>query len=279
MISPILVGAVAYDPRVVVIWDIITDFFKAQGCPMDYIFYSNYELLVDALLAGHVHIAWNSPLAWIDAQRQTGGTCRAVAMRDTDRDRVTHLLVRRDSGIETVADLRGKTVATGAKDSPQATLLPLHLLHQAGLEAGRDFTLRRFDLMVGKHGDHIGGELEALRSLQAGDSDAAAVLDLNWDRWSSDGTASPQELWVLATTHPFDHCNFTVRADFPQADLDRWLAALFAMTYDNPAHREMMDLEGLRAWLPGRVSGYTDLTAATEEQHFFADRPAAGRAG
>jgi ABC-type phosphate/phosphonate transport system substrate-binding protein len=279
MISPILVGAVAYDPRVVVIWDIITDFFKAQGCPMDYIFYSNYELLVDALLAGHVHIAWNSPLAWIDAQRQTGGTCRAVAMRDTDRDRVTHLLVRRDSGIETVADLRGKTVASGANDSPQATLLPLHLLHQAGLEAGRDFTLRRFDLMVGKHGDHIGGELEALRSLQAGDSDAAAVLDLNWDRWSSDGTASPQELWVLATTHPFDHCNFTVRADFPQADLDRWLAALFAMTYDNPAHREMMDLEGLRAWLPGRVSGYTALTAATEEQHFFADRPAAGRAG
>jgi hypothetical protein len=41
----------------------------------------------------------------------------------------------------------------------------------------------------------------------------------------------------------------------------------------------MMDLEGLRAWLPGRVSGYTDLTAATEEQHFFADRPAAGSAG
>jgi ABC-type phosphate/phosphonate transport system substrate-binding protein len=279
MTSPILIGAVAYDPKVVVIWDIIKDYFKAQGCPMDYVFYSNYELLVDALLAGHVHVAWNSPLAWVDAQRRTGGTCRAVAMRDTDRDRVTHLIVRRDSGIESVADLRGKTVATGAKDSPQATLLPLHLLHQAGLEAGRDFTLRRFDLMVGKHGDHIGGELEALRSLQAGESAAAAVLDLNWERWATDGTASPQELRVLATTHPFDHCNFTVRADFPQADLDRWLAALFAMTYDNPAHREMMDLEGLRAWLPGRVSGYTDLTAATEEQHFFAVRPAAEIAG
>jgi phosphate/phosphite/phosphonate ABC transporter binding protein len=279
MISPIRVGAVIYDPKVAVIWDIIKDYFQEQGCPIDYVFYSNYELLVEALLTGHVHIAWNSPLAWVDAQRQTGGTCRAVAMRDTDRDRVTHLIVRRDSGIETVADLRGKTVATGAKDSPQATLLPLHLLHEAGLEADRDFTLRRFDLMVGKHGDHIGGELEALRSLQAGQSDAAAVLDLNWERWSTDGTASPQELRVLATTHRFDHCNFTVRADFPQADLDCWLTALFAMTYDNPAHREMMDLEGLRAWLPGRVSGYTDLTAATDEQHFFADRPAAGSAG
>jgi phosphonate transport system substrate-binding protein len=269
MNGPILVGAVAYDPKVVVIWDIIKDYFREQGCPMDYVFYSNYALLVDALLAGHVQIAWNSPLAWLDAQRKSGGTCRAVAMRDTDRDRVTHLIVRRDSGIATVADLRGKTVATGAKDSPQATLLPLHLLHTAGLEPERDFAVRRFDIAVGKHGDHVGGELHALRSLQAGESDAAAVLDLNWLAWLADGTASTPALRVLATTGPFDHCNFTVRADFPPADQDRWLAALFAMRYDNPAHREMMDLEGLRAWLPGRTSGYADLEAAVAEQRFF----------
>jgi ABC-type phosphate/phosphonate transport system substrate-binding protein len=128
----LLVGAVAYAPKVVVIWDTIKDFFAAEGCPIDYVFYSNYELLQDALIAGHVHIAWNSPLAWLDAQRKTGGTCRAIAMRDTDRDRVSHLLVRKDSGIETVADLVGKTVATGAKDSPQATLIPLGMLDRAG---------------------------------------------------------------------------------------------------------------------------------------------------
>jgi ABC-type phosphate/phosphonate transport system substrate-binding protein len=274
MTPVIRVGAVIYDPKVVVIWDIIKDFFQAQDCPMDYVFYSNYELLVEALLTGHVHIAWNSPLAWVDAQRRTGGTCRAVAMRDTDRDRVTHLIVRADSGLTTLADLRGQTVATGAKDSPQATLLPLHLLHEAGLEPGRDFTLRRFDLMVGKHGDHIGGEEEALRSLQAGESAAAAVLDLNWARWTADGTAAPHTLRVLATTRPFDHCNFTVLESLDPGDLDRWTAALFRMTYDNPAHREMMDLEGLRAWLPGRTSGYVDLEAAVAEQHFFADDPA-----
>ncbi|HUS13953.1 MAG TPA: PhnD/SsuA/transferrin family substrate-binding protein [Chloroflexia bacterium] len=280
MPAPIRVGAVIYDPKVVVIWDIIKDFFQAQDCPMDYVFYSNYELLVEALLTGHVQIAWNSPLAWVDAQHQTGGTCRAVAMRDTDRDRVTHLIVRAASGIASLPDLRGKTVATGAVDSPQATLLPLHLLHTAGLDPDRDFTLRRFDLMVGKHGDHIGGELEALRSLQAGASDAAAVLDLNWARWTADGTASPHELQVLASTAPFDHCNFTVLETAPAADIDRWRAALFRMTYDNPAHREMMDLEGLQAWLPGRTSGYADLTAAVAEQGFFADRagaPAGGR--
>ncbi len=269
MVSPIRVGAVIYDPKVVVIWDIITDFFKEQGVLMDCVFYTNYELMVEGLVTGHIQIAWNSPLAWVDAQRRTGGICKAIAMRDSDRDRVTHIVVRRDSGIESVEDLRGKTLATGASDSPQATLLPLHLLHEQGLEPGRDFMVRKFNLMVGKHGDHIGGELEALRSLQKSESDASAVLDLNWERWTTDGTASPHSLKILCTTRPFDHCNFTALDTFPTEDLDRWLGALYKMSYDNPTHREMMDMESLKAWLPGRLSGYIDLGEAVVEQRFF----------
>lgn len=269
MNSPILVGAVIYDPKVALIWEIIQNFFEAQGCAMDYVFYSNYRLQVDALLAGHIHIAWNSPLAWVDAQRRTGGACRAVAMRDTDRDRVTHILVRKDSGIAGTANLRGKVVATGAKDSPQATLLPLHWLQQLGMRPGQDFTVQRFDLLVGKQGDHIGGEQEALRSLQQGASDACAILDLNWERWQADGTADPNRLAVLTTTPPFDHCNFTVLDSFPPEEEQRWARALFSMRYDNPAHREMMDLEGLKAWLPGRTTGYAPLTEAVRQQRFF----------
>ena len=269
MASPILIGAVVYDPKVVVIWDIIKDFFKEEGCPIDYVFYSNYELQVDALLSGHIHIGWNSPLAWVDAQARSRGSCRALAMRDTDRDRVTHIVARRDSRIQTVADLKGKTLATGAKDSPQATLLPLHLLQSHSLIPDKDFNVRRFDLMIGKHGDHVGGELEALRSLQNGESDACAMLDLNWDRWQEDGTADSRTLTSLITTQPFDHCNFTVLERFPREDEERWKEVLFRMKYDNPSHREMMDMEGLKAWLPGRTSGYAALAEAVEEQHFF----------
>ena len=46
-------------------------------------------------------------------------------MRDTDQDLTSVVLVRADSDIADVADLAGRTVATGAVDSPQATLLPL----------------------------------------------------------------------------------------------------------------------------------------------------------
>ncbi len=267
MTKPILVGAVLYEPKVSVIWDIIRDFFEQNGCPMDVVFYTNYELQVDALLKGHIDIAWNSPLAWLDAQRQSSGGCRAIAMRDTDRDRCSHLVVRTSGPIKQLTDLRGQTVAVGAKDSPQATLIPTDLLRRAGLEPGKDFQVRRFDVLVGKHGDHVGGELDAFKRLDRGEAAASAMLDLNWDRWSSDGTIDPNQYRILATTDHFDHCVFTVRDDFPSEREERWLKVLYSMSYDNPKHREMMDMEGLKQWLPGRVTGFQPLHNAT--QHYW----------
>ena len=61
-----------YDPKVVTIWEIIKGFFADQGYPMDCVFYNSYELMTDALVAGHIQVAWNSPLAWVDVVRRTG---------------------------------------------------------------------------------------------------------------------------------------------------------------------------------------------------------------
>ena len=269
MPSAILVGAVIYDPKVALIWEIIKNFFEQKGCPIDCVYYTNYKMQVDALVGGHIDIAWNSPLAWVDAVRRTGGKCRAIAMRDTDRDRVTHILVHRDGAIKSLADMAGKTLASGAKDSPQATLLPLHLFQRNGLTVGRNFNLRRFDVLVGKHGDHVGGELEALHCLERGEAQACATLDLNWERWQADGTADAGKLGILQSTDPFDHCNFTVLDRFPRDREEHWTRVLFEMDYKNPAHREMMDMEGLKVWLPGRTSGYAALSEAVVEQKFF----------
>jgi phosphonate transport system substrate-binding protein len=269
MAATVRVGAVMYDPKVSVIWEIIRDFFETAGCPIDVLFYSTYALQVSALLAGSLDIAWNSPLAWLDAQRRSDGACRAVAMRDTDRDRVSYLVARAVGGARSVADLRNRTVAVGAIDSPQATLIPLGRLRQDGLDPARDVTIRRFDVLVGKHGDHVGGELDAFRCLQRGEAAACAMLDLNWDGWTRDGTIDTAQFRVIAETERFDHCVFTVRQDFDAAAERRWLDALFAMRYDEPAHREMMDLEGLKAWLPGRTSGFGALSAAVVAERFF----------
>lgn len=267
MTDTLLMGAVAYDPKVVTIWEGFARWFAARGLAFDVVLYSNYERQVEAHLAGHVHAAWNSPLAWIEAERLArarGQVAKAVVMRDTDRDLTSVVLVRADSPIKTLADLGGKRVAVGASDSPQATLIPLGHLRRAGLEPGRDVEVLRHEVMVGKHGDHVGGERDAAKALLDGRADAACVIDVNHLAFSRDGTLPPGSTRVLSQTGKYDHCNMTVLEGVAPALVARFTELLLAMRYDDPEVRPLLDMEGLKQWLPGRVSGYALLEEAVD---------------
>jgi ABC-type phosphate/phosphonate transport system substrate-binding protein len=173
-------------------------------------------------------------------------------------------VVRADGKIRALGELDGKTVAVGAADSPQATLIPLLLLADAGLRPGRDFEAVRHDLLVGKHGDHIGGEREAARALVAGRVDAACMIDGNHLAFTQEGTLPPGSTRVVAQTRPYDHCNFTVLDGVSPAAVERFTSLLLAMSYDDPAVRPLLDMEGLKAWRPGRVAGYAQLNRAVD---------------
>jgi phosphonate transport system substrate-binding protein len=269
-----VLGAVAYDPKVVTIWDGFRAWLRGQDFAFDYVLYSNYERQVQDLLGGRIDAAWNSPLAWVRAARLAaagGRTVRALVMRDTDRDLTSLIVTRRESGIERLDQLRGKVVGAGAVDSPQATLLPLGLLRAGGLALAPegDVAVRRFDVGVGLHGDHIGGEREAARALMAGEVDAACMIDGNHLLFGREGTLPAGATRILAQTAPYDHCNMTVGPDAPAAAAARFGELLLAMSYADAAVRPLLDLEGLTAWLPGRTSGYAALEAAVDAAGFY----------
>lgn len=260
MSRPLVLGAVAYDPKVVTIWDGFRRWLDARDLPFDYVLYSNYERQVEALVAGRIDVAWNSPLAWVRTRRLCPAA-RALAMRDTDRDLTSVVVVRADSPARGLADLAGASVAAGAVDSPQGTLLPLALL------ADVPVTVRRFEVGVGLHGDHVGGERDAARALASGEVDAACMLDANHLLFATEGTLPPGGTRVVGQTPPFDHCNLTVVADHPE--LDRFVEALLGMDYADAEARPLMDLEGLTRWLPGRLDGYGQLEAAVDRFGFY----------
>jgi phosphonate transport system substrate-binding protein len=260
----LVVGAVAYDAKVVTIWDGFREWFAGRGLDFDYVLYSNYERQVHALAAGHVDVAWNSPLAWVRAARLGG--VRAVAMRDSDCDLTSVVVVRADSDIQVPADLNGRTIAVGAIDSPQATLIPLSYLRSLGVV---DIDVQHHDIGVGKHGDHVGGERDAARALAAGAADAACMIDGNHLLFGVEGTLAPGSTRIVAQTPPYDHCNFTVRPGAPAELVDRFVDLLLGMTYDDPQVRPLLDLEGLKEWRPGRTSGYAQLERAVEEVGFY----------
>lgn len=260
-------GAVAYDPKVVTIWSGFKEYFIRNGLDFDYVLFSNYERQVQAHFDGLIHVAWNSPLAWIQTEqiaKTAGRHAVAVMMRDTDCDLTSVILVKSDSGIDSVAELRGRRVAVGAKDSPQATLIPLNVLAEAGLEPEIDFAIVAFDVLLGLHGDHIGGERDAAKALINGDADAACVLEANYKLFEQDGTLQPGATKVLARTPLFDHCNFTVLDGAPTKELAVFCKLLQDMRYDDPELRPLLDMEGLKQWKVGRVKGYGALENAID---------------
>jgi phosphonate transport system substrate-binding protein len=272
--SQLLLGAVAYDPKVITIWDGFARFFAAKGLPFDYVLYTTYERQVESHLAGHIDVAWNSPLAWIESERAAllrGSTAEAIAMRDTDQDLSSVILVQGGAALQTPEGLRGKRVGVGAVDSPQATLIPLAHLASFGLQPGRDFEVVRHDVLVGKHGDHIGGERDAAKALLEGRVDAACLLDANLVGFSKDGTLPAGATRLLTTTPRFDHCCFTIFAGAPTELVGRFRELLLGMRYDDPEVRPLMDLEGLRAWKPGRTSGFETLGQAVDRLGYLDD--------
>ena len=268
----LILGAVAYDPKVVTIWEGFRQWFRAKGLPFTFLLYAHYEHQVEDLLGGRIDVAWNSPLAWIRASRL--GTARRLSvrplvMRDSDCDLSSAIVVRSDSHIQSVGDLRGRVVGTGAIDSPQATLLPLDHLRQAGLVPGQDFSVRRFDVGVGLHGDHVGGERDAARALMGGQVDAACMLDANHLVFSRDGTLPSGSSRLLAQTSRYDHCMLTAGPSAEPTLVTKFTDLLLSMSYADPDVRPLLDLEGLKAWLPGRTSGYGPLDSATNALHFY----------
>lgn len=270
----LLLGAVAYDPKVVTIWSGFRAWLAERGLPFDFVLYSNYERQVEDLVAGRVHAAWNSPLAWIRARRLAaahGRTVRPLLMRDTDRDLTSVIVVRAGSPYTSVADLKGETVAVGAVDSPQATLIPLSYLRGHGVTPGADVTVRRFEVGVGLHGDHIGGERDAAMALAAGEVAAACMIDANHLLFGTESVLPAGSTRIIAQTAPYDHCNLTVIDTAPGEPVGRFTELLTSMSFADPGVRPLLELEGLTAWLPGRDSGYTALETAVGETGFYDD--------
>ena len=137
--SELVLGAVAYDAKVIPIWDGFRAWLGKRGLAFDYILYTSYERQVDAHLRGDVHVAWNSPLAWLQAERlaaRHGRSARTIAMRDTDRDLTSVVIARADGPVQSLADLRGKRIGVGAADSPQSDVDPAARDRRGGCRAG-----------------------------------------------------------------------------------------------------------------------------------------------
>jgi len=269
------VGAVAYKAQVVTIWEAFRRWFRERAFPLEYALFSTYDEQVAALQAGWIDVAWNTNLAYVATVRATDGRCRAIAMRDTDRNWTSHLIVPADSAAISLGleGLRGRRVGFGDSDSPQAWILPAYAMRQAGFDPLIDFRGERRDQDIGKHGDTGGAEFVQLERLRAGELDGCVVSDPTWTAVRDAGADAG--LAIAWTSPPFHHCNFTALLE-SGGDHDGFVSLLMSMDEDDPQIREPMRLEYVHRWVAPDLSGYVDLLEAVRlnAELSMADQPA-----
>src|SRR5271169_6617246 len=273
------VGAVAYDPKVVAIWEGMRRYFQEEArVPIEVVLFQSYEAQVSALLASpgdllpRIDIAWNTNLAYLLAEAWSDRKCRPIAMRDADIGWMTKIVAVSGGPVAALADLRNRTLALGSRDSGHGAILPVHFLEHSGLVEGKDYQTLRFNSDVGKHGDTGASEVEVVRAILDGRADAGAIGSPFWNTLRAERLTPEGSLTEIWTSPPYNHCMFTARPDLESSLEQRFVEALSGMSYDNPSHRVVLDAEGLRRWEPPHLDGYDAMRQASAQQGFF-NRP------
>ena len=262
----IWLGAVAYDPKVVTIWEGMRQYFREDArVPLEVVLFLNYEAQARAVVSSKIDIAWNTNLAYVQSEAWSEKRCAPLAMRDTDLGWKSVLVALAGGSIRSIDDLRGKTLALGSRDSAHAAILPVHFLAERGFVEGRDYETVRFDLDVGKHGDTGTSEVDALKSVLEGKADAAFVGSPFWDGVRDKKLVPAGAVVAVWSSPAYTHCMFTGRPQLDAESREAFGKALYAMSFDDPRHRAVLEAEGLKKWIPAQ-DGYESLRAACSAQ-------------
>jgi ABC-type phosphate/phosphonate transport system substrate-binding protein len=265
----LLLGAVAYDPKVVTIWEGMRRYFREDAkVSLEVVLFLNYEAQARAVVSSTIDIAWNTNLAYVQSEAWSEKLCAPIAMRDTDVGWKSVLVAPAGGKVRSIADVRGKTIALGSRDSGHAAILPVHFLAEHGLVEGRDYQTVRFDLDVGKHGDTGTSEVDSLKAVLEGKADAAFVGSPFWEGVREKRLVPAGAVVAVWTSPEYNHCMFTGRPRLEAESRQAFEKALYAMSFDDPRHRPVLEAEGLEKWIPAQ-DGYDSLRAACRAQRIL----------
>jgi phosphonate transport system substrate-binding protein len=214
----------------------LADYLSAQlGVPVEFLVTTDYNASIEALRAGQVEMAWLGPFSYVLASDLVELTPIVGGIRKSTGDVFYRsiILARRDTGIETVQDLRGHTFAFVDPASTSGYLVPLAMLLENGLDPEQDFA------QVVYAGSHTAVEL----AVANGRVDAAADSQPSYELMVSSGSVDPDQLRILWVSEPIPPSPLVARTSLEKGTIDRIRQALV------DAGPEVISFEG-------EISGY-----------------------
>lgn len=227
---------------------------KKLGMKVEWTPVTDYAAAVEALVNKKVDLAWFGGFTFVQAHVRSGGKVIPLVQREEDEKFRSVFIADAKSGINALADLKGKTLSFGSQSSTSGHLMPRSFMLQAKIDPDTD--LKRISFS--------GAHDATIAAVQSGKVDAGALNISVWEKFVADKKVDPAQVKVFYTTPPYYDYNWTVHADMPAALREKLAAAFLALKGDSPEGAEILKLQRATKFVPTKVENYNGIRAAAE---------------
>ena len=225
---------------------------KKLGMKVEFTPVSDYPAAVEALVNKKVDLVWFGGFTYVQAQLRSGGKIIPIAQREEDTRFQSVFIAKTDSGIKTLADMKGKQVSFGSQSSTSGHLMPRNNLLNAGIDPEKDF----------KRIAYSGAHDATIASVVSGKVDAAALDITVWRKFVAENKVNTKEVDVFFTTPPFYNYNWSVHADMPAELRNKVQKALLELDASTPEGKEILQLNRATRYIPTSPDNYKGIEAA-----------------
>ena len=222
------------------------------GMPVEFIPVTDYAATVEGLVAKKLDMVWYGGFTFVQARIRTNGTAIPLVQRVEDEKFQSVFITQPNSGINSLADVKGKTFTFGSPSSTSGHLMPRWFLLQQGLEPDKDFKRVAFS------GAHDATALQ----VAGGKVDAGAMNISVWNKMLEEKKLDPSQVKVFYTTPPYYDYNWTVRGDLDPALVQKLKDAFLGLDPTQPAHKEILDLQRASKFIPTTPENYKSIEQA-----------------
>jgi phosphonate transport system substrate-binding protein len=220
---------------------------KVQFTPV-----TDYPAAVESLVNKKVDVVWFGGFTFVQASIRSGGKIVPLAQREEDTKFQSVFIAKTNSGIKSLADMKGKQVSFGSQSSTSGHLMPRSFLLQAKIEPEKDF----------KRIAYSGAHDATIASVVSGKVDAAALDITVWQKFVTENKVNTQDVNVFFTTPPYFNYNWSVHADMPVQQREKIKAALLGLNPANPEHAEILKLNRATRYVTTTPENYKGLESA-----------------
>lgn len=215
-----------------------------------------YTAAVEQMQRGELDMVYFGGLTYVLAKKEVDITPIVRGVADGTADNFSLILARKDRGIKTVADLRGKTFAFGDVASTSGSLIPHQALLNQGLDPTKDF----------KQVIYTGAHDKTALSVFEGKVDAGAMNARKYPIMLKKGQITEENLFVLFRSEPFADYPWAVRSKVG-ADLIEKLRQAFVNLTDSA----MLGLLGVQGYQATTDDDFKNIRAAAKRLGFMED--------